>query len=186
MARALNEGGASWALYVPLDGLQAPQMQQQIADGVAIVPDRERGGLAPDAFANALLSVVAPLSSVSLWLTHPEKARVVHLVVEGFADDSTAKGKAARAAVAKVTAGGDRKQVYGALAKEHPDPRFTARSGTDPTALRATLSGAFMLGLLAALAVPAAMEAAPAPMPIDPPEPPEPPRPPEPPPPPTP
>jgi hypothetical protein len=186
MARALHQGAVSWALHVPLDGMQAPQMQEQIAEGAALVPERERGGLEPNAFANAMLSVIAPLSSLSAWMTHPDDARVVHFAVEGFADDSTAKGKAAREAVAKVTAGGDRKEIYGALASEHPDPRFAARSGADPTALRSALSGAFMLGMLVALAVPAVDEigsgvAIEPPPPLPPPRPPEPPPPPAPP-----
>jgi hypothetical protein len=154
MARALDDGGATWAFYLPLDGLQAPQLKTQVAEGVAMLPERERGGLAPDAFANAVLSVVAPLSSVSAWMTHPENARVVHFTIEGFADDTTDKGKAAREAVAKVTAGADRKATYSALASEYPDPRFKARSGDDPTALRSAISGAFMLGMLAAFAMP--------------------------------
>ena len=177
LASTLEEGGATWAFHLPLDGLQAPQMQTQLTEGVAMIPESERGGLPADSFANALLSVVAPLSSVSAWMTHPENARVLHVSVGGFADD-TDKGKAAREAVAKVTAGGDRKATYAALAAEYPDPRFKARSGDDPNALRSAISGAFMLGVMAALVM-RPMEAkiddsraAPMPVPIDPPAPP--------------
>lgn len=151
LARVLNEGTATWAVHLPLDGLQSPQMQSQLTEGIAMLPERERSGLEPDAFSNALLSMVAPLSSVSAWMTHPENARVLHVSVEGFADDSTAKGKAAREAVAKVTVGEDRKATYAALAQQFDDPRFKARTGEDPTALRSAVSGAFMFLSLFAL-----------------------------------
>jgi hypothetical protein len=182
LATTLEEGTATWAFHLPLDGLQAPQMQAQLTEGVAMIPESERSGLPADAFANALLSVVAPLSSVSAWMTHPENARVLHVAVVGFADDTTPKGKAAREAVAKVTAGGDRKATYAALAAEHPDARFDARAGDDPNALRSAISGAFMLGVMAAVAMrpmdvksESSASAPPMPMPIEPPPPPEPP-----------
>jgi hypothetical protein len=123
-------------------------MKQQLADGLGMMEASDRGGTPPDALANGILSLLAPLSSVSLWMTHPEKERVLHVELGAFADGDSDEDKAARGAVTKVTGGADRNEVYSALASEYGDEKYKARAGDSPNALGSAVTGAFFLGVL--------------------------------------
>ena len=153
LAKALAAGEASVALHLPLDGMQAPTMKKQLAEGLGMMAPGDRGGVPADAFANGVLSLFAPLSSLSIWLTHPAKERVLHVEFGAFADSDSEQDKAARAAILEVTGGADRKATYGSLAAKYGDERYKARAGDSPAALGSAVTGAFFLGAVTTMGV---------------------------------
>ena len=158
-ARSLQTGTAAFAMHLPLDGLQAPTMAEQLAEAFAMAAAETPMGLEPPRMANAVLTALAPYTSLSVWMTHPAKERVVHLLIDGFIDVGNDEGKAASEAIVAIAGGADRKATYAALASSHPTSAralsFKARTGDDPAALASGMTVAFTSGVLAAIAVPA-------------------------------
>ena len=157
LAAALRSGETALALYLPFDALQASVVRDTLQAAVASTPGAD---FADPKLISAAYDAVSPLSSVSMWLTHPQKERVLHVSVESFADATTDEGKAALAALGKVIAGGDSAETYGALASAYPSSgralRYKVRAGqieggVGPVAM----SASFLLGLVAGVTVPA-------------------------------
>ncbi len=157
LAAALRSGETAVAFYLPFDALQASEVRETLQAAVASAPG---GEFADPKIISAAYDAVSPLSSVAIWLTHPEQARVLHVSVESFADATTPEGKEALAALGKVIAGADSAQTYAALAAAYPSSpralRYQVRAGqleggVGPVAM----SASFLLGLVAGVTVPA-------------------------------
>jgi hypothetical protein len=159
LARALDAGDAAWATHLPLDGLQVASMADQLAEGLALASADTPLGLDPSRLANAMLTAMAPFSSLSVWMTHPHEQRVLHLFVDGIIEVGSEEGKAVTEAITAIAGGADRNATYGALASSHASsPRamqLRARAGDDPAALTSAMTVAFVTGMLAAIAIPA-------------------------------
>lgn len=157
MSRSMADGTAFMAMHLPLDTFQSPNIAEYLKNAMAGMPGdtfRSTGGVA----GSALLAAIAPLSSVSLWMTHSAKERVLHLSVQTFGDASEA-GKAATAALESIDGGADAKSTYDTLAKTFPKSRQAdssrTRSGAQGTE-GAAITSAFVFGVAAALTIPAA------------------------------
>ncbi len=157
LAAALRSGETAVAFYLPFDALQASVVRETLQAAVASAPGAE---IADPKLISAAYDAVSPLSSLSMWLTHPEKERVLHVSVESFADATTDEGKAALLALGKVIAGADSAETYGALVSSYPSSsralRYKVRAGqveggVGPVAM----SASFLLGLVAGVTVPA-------------------------------
>jgi len=160
LAAALRSGETAVAFYLPFDALQASVVRETLQAAVASTPGAD---FADPKIISAAYDAVSPLSSVAMWLTHPQKERVLHVSVESFADATTDEGKAALAALGKVIAGSDSAETYGALASAYPSSsralRYKVRAGeieggVGPVAM----SASFLLGLVASITVPAFMK----------------------------
>lgn len=160
LAAALRSGETAVAFYLPFDALQASVVRETLQAAVASTPGSD---FADPKLISAAYDAVSPLSSVAMWLTHPQKERVLHVSVESFADATTDEGKAALAALGKVIAGADSADTYGELASAYPSSPRTLRykvragqleGGVGPVAM----SASFLLGLVAGITVPAFMK----------------------------
>jgi hypothetical protein len=156
LQRALADKRVLAILHVTLDGLQSAAVRQSLGDLAKIQPPE---GVDAAKVIDVALDVLAPLSSVSLWLTHDGTAHAMHLAVRSFDDPASEEGKDARAAMLAV--GSDTKDAataYGELAARWPSsPRkssYEARAGTGASVGNAA-SSAFLIGIAAAVAIPA-------------------------------
>ena len=156
LQRALADKRVLAILHVTLDGLQSSAVRQSLGDFAKIQPTE---GVDAAKVIDVALDVLAPLSSVSLWLTHDGTAHAMHVAVRSFDDPASDEGKEARAAMLAV--GSDTKDAataYGELASHWPDsprkPSYEARAGTGASVGQAA-SSAFLIGIAAAIAIPA-------------------------------
>ena len=157
LAAALRSGETAVAFYLPFDALQASVVRETLQAAVASAPGAD---FADPKLISAAYDAVSPLSSVAMWLTHPQKERVLHISVESFADATTDEGKAALAALGKIIAGADSAATYGALASAYPSSpralRYKVRAGEIEGGIGpVAMSASFLLGLVAGVTVPA-------------------------------
>jgi hypothetical protein len=160
LARALSAGEVMFAWHLPLDGLQSPSLRASTAAAVAALP---KGTDPMEAtVVTELLDLLAPLSTASAWLTWNELGPQVQLAVRGFSDPTTEEGKAAQVALADVDGGNDASARYGALADRFADsPRalsYRMRAGRVAGAEGGALAAVALVGMLAAIAIPAAVK----------------------------
>lgn len=157
LAAALRSGETAVALYLPFDALQASVVRETLQAALTSAPGAD---FADPKLISAAYDAVSPLSSVAMWLTHPQKERVLHVSVESFADATTDEGKAALAALGKIIGGADSAATYAALASAYPSSpralRYEVRAGqveggVGPVAM----SASFLLGLVAGITIPA-------------------------------
>jgi hypothetical protein len=103
--------------------------------------------------ALALLDIISPVASATMWTSHHDGVMQMHFAVQGIGHRADGEGKAALDAVIAVAGGGDPAELWGALASKHPDsphgPSYKSRSGETVTATTASGIGA----LVAAAAV---------------------------------
>ncbi len=157
LADALLRGDVAVAFHLPFDALQSATVRETLQQAIAAAP----GEAALDTKTiEAAYDVLSPLSSLSVWMTHPAGERVLHVSAEAFADASTPEGKDALEALGKVVAGADSSETYGALAKAYPGTprslRYQTRAGeVDGGVGPAAMSTSFLLGALAGISVPA-------------------------------
>ncbi|HWB73953.1 MAG TPA: hypothetical protein VG755_03335 [Nannocystaceae bacterium] len=156
LQRALADKRVLAILHVTLDGLQSHAVRKSLGDFAKIQPTE---GVDAAKVIDVALDVLAPLSSISLWLTHDGSAHAMHLAVRSFDDPASEEGKEARAAMLAV--GSDTKDAataYGELAAHWPSsprkPSYEARAGTGASVGQAA-SSAFLIGIAAAIAIPA-------------------------------
>ena len=158
MADAMVKGDVGLAIHLPMDGIQAPAVRDYFLASMKQMPAQQLGGLDAEQIAKSMVSAVAPFSSLSMWITHPQKERVMHVVVQGFGDVQTAEGKDANAAVVEVAKGADPAATYKALSEKYPSSpaahRYKDRSG-DGASGASAVSSAFVLGMMAGAIVPA-------------------------------
>lgn len=157
LSNAMQSGDVALAVYLPFDALQAATIRSTLMDAIAAAPGPK---LAEPKLIEAAYDAVSPLSSFSLWLTHPNKERVLHISVESFADATTDEGKDALEALGKVIAGADAKTTYAALAAKHSSSprayRYQVRAGDIEGGVGpAAMSASFLLGAVAGITVPA-------------------------------
>jgi hypothetical protein len=159
LARSLAAGEAAWVAHLPLDGLQAPSISSLLGEALRQSAAESPMELEAEPMTAAALAALAPFSSISVWMTHPAKERVAHLVVDGAIEVGSEEGKAVSEAIAAIAGGADRAATYAALASSHPSSpraaRFAARAGDDSTAMSAAMTVAMVTGALAAIAIPA-------------------------------
>ena len=133
LAKALEAGEPAFAMYVPFDALQAAGTQKAFDAVAAAMPMGEMGKTDPKVALGLFLDVMAPMSSVSMWLSQVDKGPVFHIAVQGLADAGTDEGKAALEAMAAVAGGADRKATYEGLAAKYPSSArsssYKARAG---------------------------------------------------------
>ena len=124
LAEDLRANRVGFVIHTPVDALQGPVMSKALKD----VP-----GYEPELVRNAL-SMAAPMSSGTLWITENAGQPVVHVALQGIGHTSDEEGKAALAAAVAVAAGGDPAALFGDLATKYPSsPRlaaYQARAGT--------------------------------------------------------
>ena len=157
LSTAMQSGDVALAIYLPFDALQAATIRSTLMEAIAAAPGPQ---LAEPKIVEAAYDAVSPLSSFSLWLTHPEKERVLHISIESFADATTDEGKDALEALGEVIAGADPKATYAALAAKHSSSprayRYRVRAGDIEGGVGpAAMSASFLLGAVAGITVPA-------------------------------
>ncbi|MCR9166291.1 MAG: hypothetical protein ACE37F_00025 [Nannocystaceae bacterium] len=157
LAAAMRSGDVALAVYLPFDALQAATIRSTLMDAIASAPGPK---LADPKIIEAAYDAASPLSSLSMWLTHPANERVLHLSIESFGDATTPEGKDALEALGKVIAGADPKATYAALAAEHASSprahRYRVRAGDIEGGVGpAAMSASFLLGAVAGISVPA-------------------------------
>ncbi len=140
LAEDLRANRVGFVIHTPVDALQGPVMSKALKD----VP-----GYKPEQVRNAL-SMAAPMSSGTMWITENAGQPVVHVALQGIGHTSDEEGKAALAAAVAVAAGGDPAALFGDLATKYPSsPRlaaYQARAGTTgPGVLAASGVAAMML-----------------------------------------
>lgn len=157
LARVLSDERATSVTHLELDGLHGPGVREGLVEALtkAAVP-----GAAPVSADNieVVFALLSPLSSISAWTSGDAANARVHVAMRGFGDATSAEGKAAHAARLEVDAG--RKEAataYGELVAAHGSSSriaaYRARAGQGPVG--AAQGAAAMVGLLAAIAVPA-------------------------------
>ncbi len=156
LAKALEQGKTWAVMHVEFDALHAPGLREAL---IAAMPPESVGATDELKFGiDATLALMSPLSSMSMWGTDTGDGKMVHVALRSFGDPVSAEGKAAQAArLAVLAKTRDAATAYGALASAYPDSRrltaYRARSGQ--TGLDGAKSGASVMGVLAAIAVPA-------------------------------
>lgn len=156
LQRALGDNRVEAILHVGLDGLQSPAVRTSLVDVAKLQPD---AGEDVAKTIGVALDLLAPLSSVSLWITKDDASHTVHLAVRGFDDARSEEGQAARAAMLAVGNGTrDAPTAYGELATRFASsPRiasYRTRAGSGASVGNAA-SSAFLVGVVAAIAIPA-------------------------------
>jgi hypothetical protein len=153
LASALRDARSVFAMHIPVDAAQAPAGIAALEAILGQVPPAELGIDARVA-ARLLADVLAPLSSISLWITDVDRGPVVHVAFQGFAAPATEEGKEALAALAAIGGGADRESTYAALAAKHPSSAraasYQARAGRIGDSVGSLLVGGVGLGVLGA------------------------------------
>jgi hypothetical protein len=158
LSKALADQTTSLVLHAEFDGLFGPSVREQLAAAVASVPAPADAPLPPaDALDIALLAG-SPLSSLSVWNTSSGSEVVFHVALRAFGDPVSEEGRAAQAARLDVVAGRkDAATAYGGLVSAYPSSSriaaYRARSGAGSPG--GAMSGSALVGVMAALAVPA-------------------------------
>lgn len=157
LAGSLRDGKTAFAIHLALDGLHTAATRQAFDRAFAAMP---KTGDAPNAEdLRHFMGLLAPISSMSVWMTWNEIGPQAHLALQGFSDPSTDAGKAAQAALLEVGKGGDPAAVYGALATKFADaPRaasYRVRAGETANSMMSSMSSVMLVGILAAVAIPA-------------------------------
>lgn len=157
LANAMESGDVALAVYLPFDALQAATIRSTLIEAIAAAPGPK---IAEPKIVEATYDALSPLSSFSVWLTHPDKERVLHVSIESFADATTTEGRDALEALGKVIAGADAKTTYAALAAKHASSprayRYRVRAGDVEGGVGpAAMSASFLLGAVAGITVPA-------------------------------
>ncbi|MBK6923533.1 MAG: hypothetical protein IPH07_39460 [Deltaproteobacteria bacterium] len=155
LSKALKDSTASMVMHVELDGLHGPKLREQLAASLAGVP--AAGPMPSSEAAGIALRSASPLSSFSMWNTAADDGMVMHFAMRSFGDPASDEGRAAQAARLDVDAGRkDHATAYGALVTAYPDSSriasYRARAGMTEGG---TTTGAAMVGMLTAIAVPA-------------------------------
>jgi hypothetical protein len=157
LGRALLAGRVAMATHIPLDGLAGVGAPDLVKTSLAEAPPEARRAIPdPEAFASGLQDVMAPLSSLSMWLELEGSTPVAHVALAVFGDDRSPDGKAARDAIEQVAEGKDASIVYASLATDHGatarGPAYKARAGEPDDA---SMTAAAIAGIGAAIAIPA-------------------------------
>jgi hypothetical protein len=155
LQRALAADTAEAILHISLDGLQSTAVRQSLVDLSKVQPTP---GVDVGKVIGVVLDVLAPLSSLSMWITRDGGVHTVHLAVRSFDDYASEEGKAARAAMLAVGSGGDASTAYGELSTRFAGSArassYDLRSGKGASVGQAA-SSAFLAGIIAAIAIPA-------------------------------
>jgi hypothetical protein len=159
LARSLAAAETAWAMHFGLDGLQAPVVTSALTDAFRQGAANAAIELPPEKIADGVFAALAPYSSVSVWMTHPAKERVTHVVIDGVIEVESDEGSAVREALAAIAQGADRTTTYRDLSTRFSASpraaRFTARAGDDPAAIASATTSTFVAGVVAAIAIPA-------------------------------
>jgi len=157
LASGLRDGKVAFAIHLAFDGLHTSAVHSMLDRAVAAMP-KDAGEITADDLRHGM-GLFAPLSSISAWMTWNEIGPQAHVAVQAFSDPSTDAGKLAQTALVDVGKGGDPSAIYGALAKQFPDaPRslsYRIRAGELQGAMTSSMSSVFLIGMLAAIAIPA-------------------------------
>lgn len=153
LAAALRDGTTSLAAHVELDALQSPRVQAAMRDMLS----SSAAGPALDAEQiEAGFHVASSLSSLSMWTTPHGEGSIIRTAWRSFGDDSTAEGRAARAARRAVAAHtADPATAYGALASAYPRSQrvaaYRVRAGLDEHGTQVVAQLVAAVALLSAL-----------------------------------
>lgn len=157
LAHALASGDVAFAFYAPVDAMQEASIRASLGSALAAASTSEG---VDTQIVDIVYDLLSPFSSLSMWFSHPNDHRVLHVSIESFGDGVTAEGKAALDTLAKVVGGGDAAKEYAALASAYPSSprasRYALRAGTKAEGGgRVAMSSATMFGIVAGITVPA-------------------------------
>ena len=153
LADALPRNEVSAVVHLPVDALQGAAMQKVIDAALKSTTEVKASQV------KAALSLLAPLSSATMWIAQPSgaSAPIVHMAVQGIGNRATDEGKAALDAARKVAAGGDPAVEFASLASSYSGSpmafAYHARAGDQgPGALVGSGTGAVALAAAVAFA----------------------------------
>lgn len=146
LTKALAREEVSMIMHLPLDVLQG-----------RVLRDLVRTALGRDPLAHAqvlaLAGLLAPFSSMTMWVTVLETRPFIYLEVQSVGNRATAEGRAALDAAHAVADGGDPAEIFGRLATAHAGSpmasSYEIRAGrSDATTLARSGGGAVIAGAL--------------------------------------
>lgn len=157
LAQGMVDRTVSVAMHVSLDGLQSPKVAESFASVAKEIPTSDLPpGMTPEGVMTMVRSLVAPISGLSLWVAPPKDGVEIHMAVSLIGDPRTEEGKAALEAMSAVATGGDPASLYGGLATRFPSSdRLLAYQARAGTRLDGAMASSAILGVAAAVAVPA-------------------------------
>ena len=154
MAAELSAGEVFFAYHANLDGLHSPALMKELEAEWSKVELPDKPSIE---MVKGVMQLFAPYSEISAWGARANTSPVFHIAVRTFGDARTEEGKAALAAIESVYSGTSPADAYGPLAKKyggsHRAYSYKARSSDELGA--AALSGVGVVGIAAAIAVPA-------------------------------
>lgn len=157
LGRALIDGHAAMAMHVPVDGLATVDADELLAlSGAEAMPPGADPSMDPAQMTRHMTRMTAPLSSFTQWVTIRDGIIVGNVAISVFGDARSEDGKAALDTLEQILAGKDAGPLYAALAKAHGSsprgPSYSARTGELGSS---ALVSAALIGVLAAIAIPA-------------------------------
>ena len=121
LADDLKANRVNFMMHIPVDALQGPSLRKGLDAVLKNVAQYQ-----PDQ-ARSALSLLAPLSSGTAWITEVGGVGVVHMAVQGIGHTADDEGRAALAAAVAVAGGGDPSALFGELVSKYPgSPRLAA------------------------------------------------------------
>lgn len=150
LSSAIEAKQVSMVMHLPFDSLYGPETRQLMESALKDVPD-----LSPE-LALAIIDLMSPLSSSTMWITHNGGKAQLHMAVQSIGHHATPEGKDALEAAIAVTQGTEPAAAFGPLVDKYPtSPRlalYKARAGQSKASLVASGVGAMVTGM--ALAIP--------------------------------
>ncbi len=131
LAAGFKRKEVSMAIHMPADFLQGKHLHAIVNAALKNVPEAK-----PEVLL-AAASMLAPISSGSIWFEQPEGAEqpVIHMALQGIGNRATDEGKAALDAAHKVTEGTDPETAFKPLAEKYDSSAmafaYHTRAGTE-------------------------------------------------------
>lgn len=130
LAQGLGKDEVGLIVHMPVDFLHGAQLHSLARSALKEVPE------VPAEQLVALVGLLAPLSSATMWIAQPGGGKpVVHMAVQGIGNRATEEGKAALEAAHLVADGADPATAFASLATTYAASpmawAYKTRAGTD-------------------------------------------------------
>ncbi len=129
LADGLGRNEVGMIVHMPMDFLHGAQMRSLAKSALKDLPD------APPDQILAMASLLAPLSSGTMWIAKPGGKPVIHVAVQAVGNRATEEGRAALEAAHTVADGGDPAVAFATLASAYEASpmawAYKTRAGTD-------------------------------------------------------